>query len=110
MARNSNKAYEPFKMLPPGVCPVCHKATMVVDEHDRIISLMDEDGISSNFVVTTERLFVCMNCGFVTDKYIATDKGYRFNPYSDDEFILEKNRTHHETVGVEHTPFMKEEI
>lgn len=95
MARNSNKVYEPFKPVEPGICPICHMASMAMRERDTIYARMDEDGIAGDFILNTEKTFFCTNpvCGFFTDKYIATDKGYRYSPIGNDDYIKELNKT-----------------
>lgn len=110
-SRNSNKVYEPFKPVDPGVCPVCHMPTMAMRERDTIYSRLDEDGIAGDFYLDSESTFFCTNpaCGFVTDKYIATDKGYRYSPYGNDDFIKEQNKTiNRDAKGPDANPFVKE--
>lgn len=93
MKKNSNKMYEPIKILPPGVCPSCHKAAMAYREQDVLFGRLDDDGIPGDFVLDSNRIFTCLECGFTTDKYIMTDSGFRFNPHDDDEFIKSDNKT-----------------
>lgn len=95
MARNTNKAFEPFTALPPGVCPRCHYAMMGHVMNTATYFRMDEDGIDTlphgsgdEFV---DDIFVCMACGFMSTDYVSTDKGWRFNPHDDAAYIRARN-------------------
>ena len=90
--KNSNKLYEPIKILPPGVCPSCHKPAMAYREQDVLFGRLDDDGIPGEFVMDSNKIFTCLECGFTTDKYIATDSGYRFNPHDDGDYIKSINK------------------
>lgn len=103
---NTNKLYEPFTVFPPCVCPECFQSTMAYKETDNVYARLDEDGIAGDFVVNTQKIFTCLNCGFTTDKYIATDKGWRFNPHHDDDYILEKNKISGRNGFVKDNPFV----
>ena len=90
--KNSNKLYEPIKILPPGVCPSCHKPSMAYREQDVLFGRLDDDGIPGEFVMNSNKIFTCLECGFTTDKYVVTDSGYRFNPHDDGDYIKSINK------------------
>lgn len=104
----TNKLWEPFSYASPGTCPICGKPTMAMAETDTIFMALDEDGVPTDPICHTERLFACMECGFKTDKYVCTDKGYRYSPFGYDEFVKEINREERSESGFTGNPFIKE--
>lgn len=111
--KNTNKAYEPFTVCPPGVCPVCHQSTMIRLCTERSWAEIDEDGVDtlSASDVSVYNRFVCTNCGFGTDSYIDTDKGWRFSPSGDDDYIrkMNENKSYHSWRDkIRKNPFKKE--
>ena len=104
----TNKLWEPFSYVPPGACPKCGEPTMGMIERDSIYYLLDEDGVPTLPYCTTVKGFTCIKCGFSTTDYICTDKGYRYNPYDQGEFIKEINRIPRSDTMVDRNPLVKE--
>lgn len=107
MKPHTNKLYEPIEILPPCVCPKCFKPTMAYIERDTICAMLDEEGIPNNLACETQMVFYCISCGFSTQDYVITDKGYRYNPFDDAESIKAANRTLSDT-RMSGNPFMRE--
>lgn len=107
---HTNKLWEPFSYVPPGACPKCGRPTIVMAERDTMFMILDEDGVPTCFSVATTQAFHCVACGFDTEDYIATDKGYRYNPYGQDEFLKELNKIDKSESGNSPSlnPFVKE--
>lgn len=104
--RNTNKLYEPFKLIGAGVCPKCLRPEMTICELDSIYMSMDEDGVPGDCMVDTNKIFVCRNCGFTTTNYVATDKGYRYSPYGYDKYIKSINRVERSPSNISGNPFI----
>lgn len=105
----TNKLWEPFSYVPPGTCPKCGEAMMAMAEKDSIFYLLDEDGVPTLPYCSTERFFGCLKCGFTTEDYVCTDKGYRYNPYDQGEFLKSINRIPRSASRTNTNPFVKEE-
>lgn len=105
----TNKLWEPFSNANPGICPNCGQPTMTILERDTIFYLLDEDGIPTDPICDTQKKFTCMKCGFVTDKYVCTDRGYRYSPFGFDDYIKYLNRIPRSYTRVDVNPLVKEE-
>lgn len=108
MGRRTNAMYNPFKDLPPGVCPKCHEPALAINELDHIMYSLDENGIPENGVCDTTRIFTCLKCGFTSTDYVPTDKGWRYNPHNDSEYIIKKNSIA-KPYSVQGNPLVKED-
>lgn len=107
MGRRTNGLYNPFEELPPCLCPKCYKPSLAINEIDHVMYSLDENGIPENGVCDTTRVFVCLECGFTSTKFIPTDKGWRYNPYHDDEYLINKNKIS-KPYMVDGNPLVKE--
>lgn len=109
MARRTNELYEPLKKMPPCLCPKCFKPTLALSEVDHLMYQLDENGLPMNAVCSTVRAFYCLECGFSSSDFIPTDKGWRYNPHDDAEYIIEQNKIRKDVVPPKENPFVKED-
>lgn len=108
MARRTNELYEPFKKVSPCLCPKCHKPTLALSEIDHLMYSIDENGLPNDAACNVVRAFYCLECKFSSPDFIPTDKGWRYNPYNNDEYILEQNKIA-KPYSVDRNPLVKEE-